>query len=67
VKILITFFWNSHGLEKELAVFSQYYNQNLGGNAPVEVSGDRQPLRAALNNYSWVSHRDGIFQTQIAA
>jgi transposase InsO family protein len=65
-------FWNARDLERKLIDFRQYYNRDrvhhsLGGNTPAVVSGDPQPLRAILGNYSWISHCDGLFQTPIAA
>jgi transposase InsO family protein len=66
------FFWNAQDLERKLVDFRQYYNrdrvhQSLGGDTPAVVSGNPQPLRANLNNYSWISHCNGLFQTPIAA
>lgn len=66
------FFWNTQDLERKLATLLQYYNhkrvhQSLDGNAPAEASGEYQPLAANLSNYSWISHCNGLFQTQIAA
>ena len=66
------FFWNAQDLERKLVDFRQYYNrdrvhQSLGGDTPAVVSGNPQPLRAKLNNYSWISHCNGLFQTPIAA
>jgi len=65
-------FWNAQDLERKLVDFRQYYNrdrvhQSLGGDTPAVVSGNPQPLRAKLNNYSWISHFNGLFQTPIAA
>ena len=66
------FFWNAQDLERKLHTFIQYYNHNrvhqsLEGNAPDEASGEHQPPPAKLGNYSWISHCNGLFQTQIAA
>ena len=66
------FFWNTQDLERKLGGFLQYYNhsrvhQSLDGSAPAEASGAHQPLAAKLRNYSWSSHCNGLFQTQIAA
>ena len=65
-------FWNTQDLERKLVDFRRYYNQDrvhqsLGGKTPAFVSGDTQPLRAKLGNYSWISHCNGLFQTPIAA
>ena len=67
-----TLFWNAQDLERKLADFRQYYNQDrvhqsLGGDTPVVISGNSLPQRAKLSNYSWVSHCNGLFQTPIAA
>ncbi len=66
------FFWNAQDLERKPGTFLQYYNhtrahQSLGGNAPADVSGEREPPTAILSNYSWLSHCNGLFQTPIAA
>ena len=66
------FFWNAQDLERKLVNFRQYYNQarvhqSLGGDTPAVVSGQPQPLRAKLSNYSWTSHCNGLFRTPIAA
>ena len=66
------FFWNAQDLERKLAQFRHYYNQDrthqsLGGDTPAVVSGDPQPRRVKLSNYSWRSHCNDLFQTPIAA
>ena len=66
------FFWNAQDLARKLDDFKQYYNryrthQSLGGDTPAVVSGNPQPLRANLRNYSWQSHCKDHFQTPIAA
>jgi transposase InsO family protein len=66
------FFWNALDLERKLVNFSQYYNQSrvhqsLDGDTPAVVSGEPQPLRAKLSNYSWLSHCNRLFWTPIAA
>lgn len=66
------FFWNKQNLERKLADFAQFYNQNrtrqsLNGKTPDSVSSDVQPRCALLDQYSWRSHCNGLFQTPIAA
>jgi transposase InsO family protein len=66
------FFWNTQGLERKLGGFLHYYNhtrvhQSLDGDTPAEVSGGHQPQPAKLNNYSWISDCNGLFQTPVAA
>ena len=66
------FFWNAHDLERKLEAFRKYYNQNrvhqsLAGDVPAVVSGNSQTQCADLNSYSWISHCNGLFQTQVAA
>ena len=66
------FFWNVHDLERKLKAFRKYYNQNrvhqsLAGDAPAVVSGISQTQCADLSSYSWISHCNGLFQTQVAA
>ncbi len=67
-----TLFWNAKDLERKLTNFRKYYNldrvhQSLGGDTPAVISGNHLPLRVKLNNHSWVSHCNGLFQTPIAA
>ena len=66
------FFWNKQDLERKLADFAQYYNQNrahqsLNGKTPESVSSEVQSRCALLDHYSWHSHCNGLFQTPIAA
>ena len=66
------FFWNAQDLERKLAEFKHYYNQDrthqsLCGDTPAVVSGDPKPLCANITNYSWRSHCNDLFQTPIAA
>ena len=66
------FVWNAHDLERKLEAFRKYYNQNrvhqsLAGDAPAVFSGISQTHCADLNSYSWISHCNGLFQTQVAA
>jgi len=66
------FFWSAHDLERKLKAFRKYYNQNrvhqsLAGEAPAVVSGISQIQCADLSNHSWISHCNGLFQTQVAA
>jgi transposase InsO family protein len=66
------FFWNAQDLERKLAEFKHYYNQDrahqsLCGDTPSVVSGDHKPLYANISNYSWRSHCNDLFQIPIAA
>ena len=66
------FYWNTRDLERKLEAFGNYYNQNrvhqlLAGDTPAVVSGISQTQCADLNSYSWISHCNGLFQTQVAA
>ena len=66
------FFCNKQDLERKLADFAQYYNQNRAhqsrnGKTPESVSSEVQSRCALLDNYSWHSHCNGLFQTPIAA
>jgi len=66
------FFWNKQDLERKLASFAQYYNQNrthqsLNGHTPDFVSGHVQSRRARLDQYPWRSHCNGLFLSPIAA
>lgn len=66
------FFWNARDLERKLADFACYYNQHrthqsLSGRTPLLVIDHSLPKIAKLNNYTWQSHCNGLFQTQIAA
>ncbi|HEC12602.1 MAG TPA: transposase [Acidiferrobacteraceae bacterium] len=67
-----TLFWNAQDLERKLALFRRYYNQNrphqaLGGEIPAGVAGDHQFTTAKLDNYAWQSHCGGLFQTPVPA
>ena len=66
------FLWNKQDLERKLADFAQYYNQNRAhpspnGKTPESVSSEVQPRCALLEHYSWHSHCNGLFQAPIAA
>jgi hypothetical protein len=66
-------FWNVHDLEQKLATFWCYYNQSsvhqgLAGNTPEEMTGSNAPAQpASLQNYTWQSHCNGLFELPIAA
>jgi len=66
-------FWNVHDLKRKLATFRCYYNQSrvhqgLAGDRPEEMAGaDAPPQRASLQNYTWQSHCNGLFELPIAA
>ena len=62
------FFWNALDLDRKLAEFQHYYNQDrthqsLGGDTPAVVSGDPEPLCTNISNYSWRSHCNDLFQS----
>ena len=66
------FFWNDQDLERKLAAYGHYYNkhrshQSLNGNTPLLAIDNAQNPHAKLDNYSWQSHCNGLFQTPIAA
>ena len=66
------FFWNAQDLERKLAALGHYYNehrshQSLKGNTPLPAIDNAQARHAKLDNYSWQSHCNGLFQTPIAA
>lgn len=66
------FFWNTQDLERKLASYRQYYNENrvhqsLSGSTPQHVSDNSQGQYSQLDHYSWNSHCNGLFQTPIAA
>ena len=66
------FFWNEQDLERKLADFARYYNQHrahqaLDGETPELVSSGVQTQFALIDHYSWRSHCNGLFKTQIAA
>ena len=65
-------FWNAFDLERKLNTFKNYYNgyrvhQSLNGRTPMEISAEVQHPHTALNNYRWVPHCRGLFQTPMAA
>ena len=66
------FFWNAQDLERKLAALGHYYNehrahQSLKGSTPLPAIDNAQARHAKLDNYSWQSHCNGLFQTPIAA
>jgi len=66
------FFWNAHDLERKLLEFKRYYNrdrvhQSLDGATPAVVNDETQLRHADLNDYSWRSHCNGLYQIPIAA
>lgn len=66
------FFWNVQDLERKLATFELYYNehrthQSLKGQTLLLAIDDSQISFAKLDNYSWQSHCNGLYQTPVAA
>ena len=69
-----TLFWNAVDLQRKLDTFQDYYNYNhnrfhasLGGDTPVQVSGESITRLADLNNYRWQTHCRGLVQLPMAA
>jgi hypothetical protein len=66
------FFWNAGDLGEKLARFQDYFNQQrvhqgLAGITPNQAAGGSPPPRAHLNQYSWKSYCNGLFELPIAA
>ena len=66
------FFWNTVGLERKLRSFQIYHNHSrthasLEGDTPAERSGSVVTHPAALRNFTWEKHCDGLFELPVAA
>jgi putative transposase len=64
-------FWHAADLERKLNTFKDYYNGHrvhtaLKGKTPELVSGDIQITPAQLDQFAWMSHCRGLFQTPVA-
>ena len=67
-----TFFWNSIDLHRKLEQFRAYYNgarvhRSLNGTAPENRAGNSSSSKANLAHYAWERHRNGLFETPVAA
>ncbi|MGB5584753.1 MAG: integrase core domain-containing protein [Gammaproteobacteria bacterium] len=67
-----TLFWNAADLERKLADFQTYYNQNrthssLAGATPVELAGGDPKLQTTLNKFRWQTHCRGLYRLPAAA
>ena len=65
-------FWNSLDLERKLGEFKDYYNNYrthaaLAGQSPAKYSHHCLEQLADINNYAWLQHCRGLFQTPILA
>ena len=65
-------FWNVADLARKLADFRDYYNadrvhRSLDGTTPAQRAGAALCAPAALDQYTWRQHCQGLFQTPIAA
>ena len=66
------FFWNSRDLQHKLDEFQEYFNEHrvhagIDGDLPNRRADERKPKIASLENYSWESHCNGLFQMPKAA
>ena len=66
------FFWNSRDLQHKLDEFQEYFNEyrvhaGIDGDLPNRRADERKPKIARLENYSWGSHCNGLFQMPKAA
>jgi len=64
-------FWNASDLERKLNEFKEYYNSyrvhaSLEGNTPHQVLDDSLSAPARLDQFAWMSHCRGLFQTPVA-
>jgi transposase InsO family protein len=65
-------FFSESDLRRKLNQFKDYYNQHrvhssLDSQTPFEKAANSTQKLAAINNYSWIKHCNGLFQTPIAA
>ena len=66
------FYWNSRDLEGKLQEYKTYFNgsrvhQGISGDIPNEKATCPESAPASLENYSWKSHCNGLFEMPIAA
>ena len=67
-----TLFWNSADLERKLACFAKYFNEQrvhrgLEGKTPDDMAGESTLNIADLTNFTWKSSCRGLVQLPIAA
>ena len=67
-----TFFWNARDLTRKLDAFKIYYNshrvhRSLAGETPAVRAGSHSPKQANLEQFGWLQHCCGLFQTPTAA
>jgi len=65
-------FWTSTDLERKLAEFQLYYNDervhaSLCGATPVEFGGDAPCKRVNLSDFAWKKHCRGLVELPLAA
>ena len=66
------FFWNTRDLQHKLDQFKDYFNEHrvhagIDGDLPNQRADEIEPRIASLENYSWDSHCNGLFQIPKAA
>ncbi|MDA7645382.1 integrase core domain-containing protein [bacterium] len=66
------FFWNKGDLQHKLDQFRNYFNEHrvhagIDGDLPNQLTFQSRPRIASLENNSWDSHRNGLFQMPTAA
>ena len=66
------FFWNKGDLQHKLDQFRDYFNEHrvhagINGDLPNQRADEIEPRIASLENYSWDSHCNGLFQMPKAA
>ena len=66
------FFWNTRDLQHKLDQFKDYFNEHrvhagINGDLPNQRADEIEPRIASLENYSWDSHCNGLFQIPKAA
>lgn len=65
-------FWSSRDLEKKLATYQEYYNNNrvhraLGGVPPIEIDLVAGRKITRIDDYRWEKHCRGLYQLPVAA
>jgi len=63
-------FWNVMDLTRKLNEFKTYYNQHrvhssISGHTPTGYCADASTAKASINQYTWLTHCQGLFQTPI--
>jgi len=66
------FYWNANDLQRKLDEFKTYFNASrvhsgIAGKTPNHQAELAEPKTVSLDNYTWKSHCNGLFQMPCAA